>query len=359
MRSRWMWVIVAAFWTLDGVVYAIGSYDAVPDFGHELVRSLILHQLWIPYTIAAIELTLRFPVGRHRLARHLAIHAAIAVVVVVTRPMLFVATHPWLEWWPTVPSWTRLLLNSVRFNLMYYVFIVGAAHAVYFALRARERERAAERLAAQLTAARLDALRAQLRPHFLFNALGGIAELVHRDPAAADRMLVRLARLLRLALDDGDAHVVSLAHELDCLAPYLELEQMRYGDRLAVVVEVDPAARDAQVPGLLLQPIVENAIRHGIAPRRGPGTVTIRARRAADAGAARLELEIEDDGVGVPAGTAPGLGLRNTRERLAELYGAAAELAIDGAPGRGTRVRIAVPQGAGAGAGVGVGVVAA
>jgi signal transduction histidine kinase len=347
-----MWLIVAAFWTLDGVVYAIGSYDVAPDFGHEVLTSLVYHQLWIPYTIAAIELTLRFPIGRHRLGRHLAIHAAVAAVVVVTRPMLYVATQPWLEWWPAVPSWTRLLLNSIRFNLMYYVFIVGAAHAVYFALRARERERDAERLAAQLTAARLDALRAQLRPHFLFNALGGIAELVHRDPAAADRMLVRLARLLRLALDDGDAHVVSLAHELDCLAPYLELEQMRYGDRLAVVVDVDAAARDAQVPGLLLQPIVENAIRHGIAPRRGPGTVTIRGRLGAGngTGAARLELEIEDDGVGVPAGTAPGLGLRNTRERLAELYGAAAELVIDGAPGRGTRVRIAVPQGAVAGA---------
>jgi two-component system, LytTR family, sensor kinase len=341
MMPRWTaWAVVSLFWTLDGVVYAIGSYSATTDFRHELVSSVVYHQLWIPHTMMALALTMRLPVERGRVTRRLAVHAAAAAVVVLTRPVLLFATNDAFDWWVTVPSPARLLLNSVRFNLVLYLLIVGVAHAVHFALRARERERDAVRLAGQLTEARLDALRAQLQPHFLFNALGGIAELVHRDPHAADRMLVRLARLLRTALDDNGSHVVSLGDELGCLDPFVELEKMRYGDRLTVIEDVDPAARAALVPKLLLQPIVENAIRHGIAPRRAAGTVTIRARLLGG----RLELEIEDDGVGLAPAPAHGIGLRNTRARLAALYGADSTLAIDGPPGLGTRVRIAIPQ---------------
>jgi len=337
VMTRWIRLgLVTLFWTLDGLALAIDSF---PDLDHRFLTSVVSCQLWIPYTMLALELTSRYPVERGRLAPAIAVHLAAAAAVVVTRPLLFVATDPWMQW-PGLKALPQLLLNSVRFNLFLYLLVVGAAHAVHFALRARERERHAERLAAQLTGARLAALRSQLRPHFLFNALGGIAELVHRDPHAADRMIVRLSRLLRIALDDGGAHVVTLGHELTCLEPYLELEKMRYGDRLTVVMEIEPAARAAWVPGLVLQPVVENAIRHGIAPRTAPGTVTIRARLAP----AEVWLEVDDDGVGLSPEVAVGIGLRNTRARLAELYGPASELVIDGRPGGGARVRIRVPR---------------
>jgi LytS/YehU family sensor histidine kinase len=337
ITSRWFRLgAVTLFWTLDGLALALGS---VGDFDHKFVTSVVSCQLWIPHTMLALELTDRWPVERGHVAKRLVLYALATAFVVVTRPLLFVVTEPLLQW-PNFKNVPTLMLNSVRFNLFLYVLVVGAAHAVHFAIRARDRERQAERLAVQLTTARLAALRSQLQPHFLFNALGGIAELVHRDPEAADRMLVRLSRLLRIALDESDSHVVTLARELECLEPYLELEKMRYGERLAAVFEVEPAAREARVPGLLLQPVVENAIRHGIAPRSAPGTVTIRAR-VVDT---NVELEVEDTGLGMKSELALGIGLRNTRERLAAIYGTAAELEIYSRPNNGTRVRIRVPQ---------------
>ena len=336
MSTRWIWGAVTLFWAIDGVIYAFVSE---PFGARELVIAVLFHLQWVPYTMFAFTLTARFPVERDRLFRQLAVHGAGVVVVIATKPLISVATNRWVHWQDPLPDLPQLLVNSIRYNLVLYLFMVGAIHAVHFALRMRERERHAERLAAQLAGARLAALRAQLQPHFLFNALGGIAELVHRDPDAADRMLLRLSQLLRFALHDGDASV-TLAHELAALEPYLDLEKMRYGERLTIVVDVDAGARDARVPKLLLQPIVENAIRHGIAPRSTPGTVTIRAR--VDDAVARVD--IEDDGVGLAHGFVFGIGLGNTRARLAELYGAAASIDLDGAPGRGTRVHIAVPQ---------------
>lgn len=337
MTTRWIRLgVVTLFWTLDGVALAL---DSVSRFDHDFMTSVVSCELWIPHTMLALELTDRFPLERGQLPRRLALHLAATAFVIVTRPLLFVITDPVLDW-PGLRELSQLLLNSVRFNLFLYLLVVGAAHAAHFARRARDRERQAQRLAVQLTDARLAALRTQLQPHFLFNALGGIAELVHRDPDAADRMIVRLARLLRIALDEGDAHVVPLTHELSCLDPYLELEKMRYGERLHVRMEIDPEACDACVPGLLLLPVVENAIRHGIAPRSAPGTVTVRARLVAS----MLKLEIEDDGVGFPSELTLGIGLRNTRARLAELYGVGAELAIVHRPAGGTCVRIRVPQ---------------
>jgi signal transduction histidine kinase len=336
ITSRWFRLgAVTLFWTLDGLALALNS----SELDHKFLTSVVSCQLWIPHTMLALELTDRFPVERGRIASRLLLHALVTAFVVVTRPLLFFATDPVMDW-PNLKELSTMLLNSVRFNLFTYVLVVGAAHAIHFAIRARDRERQAERLAVQLTTARLAALRSQLQPHFLFNALGGIAELVHRDPHAADRMLVRLSRLLRSALDDSDSHVVTLDHELSCLEPYLELEKMRYGDRLTAALDIEPAARDARVPGLLLQPVVENAIRHGIAPRSAPGTVTIRAR-VVDS---NVELEVEDDGLGMTSELAVGIGLRNTRERLAEIYGAAAELEILSRPNDGTRVRIVLPQ---------------
>jgi LytS/YehU family sensor histidine kinase len=195
------------------------------------------------------------------------------------------------------------------------------------------------RLHAQLSAARLEALRAQLHPHFLFNTLHTISELIHSDPDSADAMVVRLADLLRLSIDTNIEQEIRLQRELTVLESYIELHRMRHGDRLAVVVDVDRGLLDALVPPLLLQPLVENALRHGLAPRRTAGTVRI----AASTRGLRLTLSVADDGVGLPRQFAEGVGIRNTRTRLQELYGDDYAFVVFAQPSGGTEARIDIP----------------
>jgi LytS/YehU family sensor histidine kinase len=188
--------------------------------------------------------------------------------------------------------------------------------------RAHDAELRASRLEAQLIQARLEALRAQLNPHFLFNALNTIAMLVRRQAnAEALRGIVGLSQLLRQVLDRRAAPEVSLGEELALVEHFLAIEQLRYPDRIQVRIRLDRGVLEAQVPNLLLQPLVENAVRHGIGRRRGAGVVEIVARRRRDA----LTLEVRDDGPGLPEGWRPeedyGVGLANTRERLERLYG--------------------------------------
>jgi LytS/YehU family sensor histidine kinase len=272
--------------------------------------------------------------------RGLVVHGGGAVAVVVGRALFQIAANGLVHWWDAVPPFTQVLMSSLRANLLLYVLIAGAAHAVFFAERASERERQATRLEGQLTEAKLAALRSQLQPHFLFNALGAIAELMHRDVDAADRMIVRLSRLLRQSLDPDNDREVLLEHELGCLEPYLELEKMRFGDRLSVTMDIAADARSAWLPALVLQPLVENAIRHGIAPRAAPGTVAIRAHRGIEG----LVVEIEDDGAGLPEPVPHGIGLSNTRARLLELYGESSALELRRGDARGTVVRLSIPQ---------------
>jgi signal transduction histidine kinase len=306
----------------------------------DLVRTVLNCQLWVPYTLVAYAAARRFPVAAGRALRHAPIHIACAAFAVVTRPLVVRLANPWLGWLDPVPTLGTHLLSSVRYNLVLYLLIAIAAHSIYFAVCARDREREAAQLSAQLASARLATLRGQLRPHFLFNALTGIAELVHRDADAADRMLVRLAELLRRTLRDCDIDEVTLAEELRTLEAYVELERMRYGSRLAVTIDVEPSALATRVPALLLQPLVENAIRHGIGARLARGTVSIRASSSAQA----VCLEVEDDGAGLAADHTWGIGLANTRARLEALYGSLASMRLSEVAGSGTRVTIMIPR---------------
>jgi LytS/YehU family sensor histidine kinase len=219
---------------------------------------------------------------------------------------------------------------------------VGVSHGIEYYRRFRERELRASQLETRLAAARLEALRAQLQPHFLFNTLHAISALMNRDVEAAERMLARLSDLLRLTLDSAGEPMVPLKRELEFLAGYLEIEQTRFADRLTVQMNVEPDALDAPVPSLLLQPLVENAVRHGIAPRATPGRIEIRARRADGA----LHIEIEDNGRGLPREMREGLGLSNTRARLEQLYGPAHRFELRAAKGdgSGTLVQLVLPM---------------
>jgi LytS/YehU family sensor histidine kinase len=212
--------------------------------------------------------------------------------------------------------------------------------AQYFALY-RTRHLHASELETRLAKTHLQVLKTQLQPHFLFNTLNAVAELVHTDPEAADLMITRLGRLLRLSLDHAGHQVVQLRQEVGFLRVYIEIEQVRFQDRLEIVWDLASDTLDASVPTLLLQPLLENAIRHGVTPMTGRGRIVIASRREGE----DLVLEIRDNGRGLPTDSAvrEGVGLRNIRERLQQLYGKAGRFGLAPALGGGTVAVLRLP----------------
>ena len=230
-------------------------------------------------------------------------------------------------------------LFKFHFNLVVFWVILGVRYTTDFYRRFREGELLATQLEARLAQAQLQALKMQLNPHFLFNTLHAITALIHKDPQTADTMIARLSDLLRLALDQSGVQEVSLREELDFLNRYLEIEKMRMGERLQVKWQIDEKILDAGVPNLILQPLVENAVRHGIAPFAGGGRVEIAAKR--DNGV--LCMEVSDFGTTRVAGEfKTGIGLSNTKERLMQLYGSAHTFAVD-VSDNGWRVKMTIP----------------
>jgi two-component system, LytTR family, sensor kinase len=234
-----------------------------------------------------------------------------------------------------------LLVRTFPFNLLIYGVIISASHALDYYRKYHERTVQALELEKHLTEARLQALLHQLKPHFLFNTLNGIASLMHTDVEAADRMLVRLSELLRITMAHTGAPETTLREEVAFLERYLEIERIRFRERLEVSIDVDEDAIDAKVPSLILQPIVENAVRHGIEPQSRTGRIELRGTREAG----RLILTVSDNGGGVPAGgpAREGIGLANTRARLAELYGEQQHFELVNRPDGGLCVRMVIP----------------
>jgi hypothetical protein len=237
-----------------------------------------------------------------------------------------------------VPTTMNLFGAFLSVPFVYFLILLGAA-AMKQAQARQQEELEAGRLARHLSEARLALLQRQLHPHFLFNALQAISTLLHRDPATADRLLVGLSGLLRAMLEDASGQTLSLRVELELTRKYLDIEQVRFGDRLTVDWHVDESVLDCEVPSLIVLPLVENAIRHGLSPKVGPGALTIGAYSKG----ARLLLTVEDDGLGAALPLRQGLGVGNTRERLVALYGEHAALMINTAPGAGFRARIEIP----------------
>jgi len=228
-------------------------------------------------------------------------------------------------------------------DLLAYGSLAGLAHAIHFYGRYREREKRALVLESNLSRARLSTLQAQLQPHFLFNTLNAIATLLRRDVKAAEATLMSLSELLRLSLSRSEQQEIPLREEMHFLDRYLEIQQTRFGDRLRFEQQIEPEVLDCLVPTLLLQPLVENAIRHGLEPSPNPGTIRVKAHRRE----AMLELSVEDDGVGLnraakdtPAG---GIGLSNLRARLEALYGSQQQLRVSEREGGGVIVQLVLP----------------
>jgi len=271
------------------------------------------------------------------------------------------------------PSQPGVALLPALLDLLAYGAIIGLTHSVHFYRRFRERERSALVLESSLANARLSALRAQLHPHFLFNSLNAIVALLRRDPRLAEATLMSLSDLLRLALNQAEKQEVPLREEMNFVNRYLEIQQTRFGDKLRVEHDVAPATLDCLVPSLLLQPLVENAIRHGIEPAEHGGFLRITANRRNG----KLVMTVEDDGVGLakkaidvdsstnaspadePASlllgrneiplprvvpkNGAGIGLANLRARLETLYGRDQALELESRPERGVLVRIEIP----------------
>jgi two-component system LytT family sensor kinase len=359
MQKAWTppvrWVFVVA--TFLGVFSALQAYrlmtlevwkGARPDILRILVLNLAYWYVPAALTTVIFSFSHRFRLDTPRWPRALAAHAAAALgfsalhfgVLFGVRLMLWpnMFSSPSYNW---LTVGQRQFLTNMDWALMTYAAIVGLSHALAYHRESQSRAMNALQLEAQLSDARLRTLQAELHPHFLFNTLHAISTLVHTKPEVADRMISRLSDLLRLTFDQSGVNRVPLQQELEFLQKYLEIEQTRFQDRLTVHFEIDPETLDAEVPRLILQPLVENAIQHGIAPRSGPGQVQVASGREDG----RLWLEVRDDGVGLNAGARArlrsGIGLANTRDRLACLYGEGHRLQFsDGGPGLSVRIDI-------------------
>jgi sensor histidine kinase YesM len=234
------------------------------------------------------------------------------------------------------------LLVNLHFGVAIYWAVLSIYQAVSYYRKYRERELKTSQLEARLAQSRLQVLKMQLHPHFLFNTLNAISELIHKDPESAERMIGDLSDLLRMSFENLETQEIPLKQELEFLRKYLEIEQMRFHDRLRIKMEIAPDTLDAKVPNMILQPLVENAIKHGLAPRSEGGQIEIGAVK----NNGNLSLTVKDDGIGIPFNDTEnlpeGVGLSNTRRRLKHLYGERHKFDLT-SENKGLRVNLTIP----------------
>jgi hypothetical protein len=334
VKRRWANIfLVLAIATLLGLLFAAQLYVIYTQSKREIrwpsifASALPFWYLWALLVPAIVGLARRVPIDRAHVSRGLLVHAPAAATASALHQALYILTGCVLG--PRdrpCHFFSAFSQNVFSFYFMvgiivYFAILLGT-QAADFARRFRESQLRASRLESELSTAQLRALRAQLQPHFLFNTLHAISALVVKDPEAADRMIADLSDLLRLALEDVESVDVTVRRELELVERYLSIERTRFADRLNVSFAIEPETLDARVPSLILQPLVENAVRHGVSRRQTPGWIEIRAAREDG----RLWLRIRDGGA---AGDRPekgelreGVGFRSTRSRLEYLYGA-------------------------------------
>jgi two-component system, LytTR family, sensor kinase len=346
---RRIWLLIAAACVVPAILDALQAYGQARLDGQPTRWKDVIFQgtEWLflgALTPITYYLGRRFPLRRERWAGTLAIHVLGALSLCFGWASLGVLLGLALNRYPAQGNlphdYASWFLTTIPWSVFMYFTVLGCVYAFSYFVEAREREAHASRLAAQLAEARLGALRMQLNPHFLFNSLNALAVLVREtNTAAASRMLELLGDVLRQVLRTDQPHEVPLADELSFLEQYLAIEQVRFSDRLRVQWNIEEQARGALVPGFVLQPIVENAIKHGVARRADAGRVEISARVVDSI----LELSVRDDGVGMSPTQREGVGLSNTRERLRTLYSDAATLTIATPADGGTIVTLRIP----------------
>jgi two-component system, LytTR family, sensor kinase len=339
------------FFSAFAAFFFISTFTERSDgFGLLLVLNLGYWYTWVCLTPGILWLTRRFPFDRANWKLSIPVHVAGVLVATSLHVVLAIAVRvaTYSAFGESLDTWLQeaqeMLFLHFDWEMMTYWAIVGVGTAMKYMLEARAEGLNAAHLETRLVEARLHTLQRQMQPHFLFNTLNTISALMHRDVEAADAMIARLSDLLRMSLHRVGVQEVTLKEELDFLSKYLEIEQTRFRDRLTVVFDVQANTLDALVPNLLLQPLVENAIKHGLGPRPTPGQVTVRAR----INGAMLELDVQDNGVGLSAARLTdfnrGVGLSNTRSRLEHLYGSLHRFEFRQPAEGGLLVCIAIPM---------------
>lgn len=349
-------LILVAIWSVPGAISAASMYVVMSLKGEALplVDALLWRmpewQVWAVATPIIVWLGRRCPPWRRgylSIPVHLVANAVFGSldVIVYWASARLVGPEPFASM-PLGEIYPWLLLKTAFFEMLIYGAIIGADYGLAYQRRYREGVLKQSQLEARLASTQLQALKMQLHPHFLFNTINAINVLMRKgETAAALRMLNGMSDLLRRSLTSMKVELVPLSEELDFIERYLEIEQTRFSDRLRVTYEIDPATRDALLPGMILQPIVENAIEHGIAPRAAGGAIAIAARVYAG----KLVVEIRDDGVGLAAKGASavrpkghGVGLSHVRKRLAQLYPGAHRFTLEPAQPAGVRAQLEI-----------------
>lgn len=342
-------LLAAVGWTAVGVVFALPSLWT-SGWHNELRIYLAQWWTWGALTPLIVSIDRRLPFSGKELGRRVGVHLALSVVFTEVYFYFFTALRAALG----VTPWSSLQLKQLTgpsmlgwqiWSWLVYWIIAGAIQAYAYYGRYMSSELRLERLEHSFAEARLNSLRMQLDPHFLFNALNTISSHVERDPKLTRRMIEHLGDLLRMSLESKDKQEVPLSEELAFLDHYLALQRIRFGNQLKFRLEIAPEVRFASVPSLFLQPLVENAIRHGVSRRAAGGTVTVQAQPSDG----RLEIRVLDDGVGLPQGwsleNSAGLGLSITRERIAGLHpNGLSRFVVHDRPEGGTAVEISLPM---------------
>jgi two-component system LytT family sensor kinase len=357
-RSLWAHAgLIFGVWTIIGLIFsaqwyfaAFRSNDPVP-WSRALYVQMSWGYLWALATPLVLWLVRRFPIDKQNWLRTSLTHLLtstllIFILGIVGHVILYLNYGRALGRPYLFANSLRHAVNNYTEGMGIYLLLAFLVYAYSYYQRYRQGELRASQLETQLSQAQLQALKMQLHPHFLFNTLHSISALLNQDKEGARKMISRLGDFLRLTLENSGTQEVTLKEEMEFLRCYLEIERIRFQDRLTTRVEVDPKALDTLVPNLILQPIVENAIRHGIAPRSTPGEIEIRAKQEDGF----LRIRIRDNGSGLPTNRSTeslfqkGLGLANTVSRLNGLYGARHHFAIANDPGGGLAVTIEIPS---------------
>ena len=360
-RSLWQrrWVRLAliwGIWTFIGIVFTLQgyftSYRSVKPvyFTDSLYLQMTWSYLWALATPLVLYAASRLPIERNNWLRSSLLHIPISILLSgIATALGYVVV--WLYWdWPIGMPFSfermgRFVVGNFSEGIGIYLLIALTSYAFSYYRQYREGQLKTLQLEAQLSHAQLQALKMQLQPHFLFNTLHSISALLNKDPVAARKMITRLGDFLRLTLENSGSQEVTLQQEMEFLSCYLEIERIRFQDRLVTRMDVDLPTLLAKVPNLILQPIVENAIRHGIAPRSTPGLIEIEAKQQNGT----LRIQVRDNGPGLSKHRTSdilfkkGLGLANTETRLERLYGAAHLFDLSNNPEGGLIVTLEIP----------------
>jgi two-component system, LytTR family, sensor kinase len=348
--------LIWGVWTFIGLVFTCQFYfsmyrsDRPVEWSYAIYLQMTWAYLWALATPVILWLAERFPIEKKVWWRHLFLHVAaslaLSTFVTWSGHLLLYLNYGYRLGRPyPVDRAVRFVVENFSEGIGIYLLITIITYAVSYYNRYRKGELRAMQLEAQLSQAQLQALKMQLHPHFLFNTLHSISALLNRDTDKARTMITRLGDFLRMTLENSGTQEVTLQQEMEFLRCYLEIERVRFQDRLTTEVDIDPAALDSKVPNLILQPIVENAIRHGIAPRSTPGQIIIQAKQENGL----LRIEVRDNGPGLPVNRkdenlfTKGVGLANTQTRLERLYGASHRFELINDPCGGLVVTLEIP----------------